>query len=73
MGRNFDKRMAKRKITAREAVLLWAEDESYADAGTQSGENDGRKDGKRDDGLLGLAASEGTGAEDESAIGDGLG
>jgi hypothetical protein len=73
MGRNFDKRMAKRKITAREAVLLWAEDESYAAAGTQSGENDGRKDGKRHDGLLELAASEGAGAEDESAIGDGVG
>ena len=73
MGRNFDNRMAKRKITAREAVLLWAEDESDAAAGAESGENDGRKDGKRHDGLLGLAASEGTGAEDEGAIGDCVG
>jgi hypothetical protein len=72
MGRNFDKRMAKRKISAREAMLLRAEDEGDAGAGPESGENDGRKEGKRDDGLLGLAAGERAGAEDESAIGDGV-
>jgi hypothetical protein len=70
MGRNFDKRMAKRKVTAREAMLLRAEYEGDAGAGTESGENDGRNEGKRHDGLLGFAASEGAGAEDESAIGD---
>ena len=65
--------MAKRKVIAREAMLLRAEYESDAGAaGWSAARTMGARCGKRDDGLLGLAASEGAGAEDESAIGDGL-
>jgi hypothetical protein len=72
MGGDFDEVMAERKILAREAALFRTEDESDAAAASESGENDGSESGKRYDGLLGLAASEGCGAEDERAIGDGL-
>ncbi len=62
--------MAKGEIVACEAAFFRAEDESDA-LGTGSRFGDARNEiGKGDDGLLGLAVSEGSGADDEGAAGD---
>ncbi len=66
---NFDEMVAEGKIVACEAVLFGSEDESDA-AGFSL--EDGCKRRERDDGLLGLAVGEGSGAEDEGAVGDGF-
>jgi len=66
---NFDEMVAEGKIVACEAAFFRSEDESDA-AGFSL--EDGCKQRERDDGLLGLAVGEGSGAEDEGAVGDGF-
>ena len=73
MSGDFDEEMAKREVPAREAVLLRAEDQSHAAAAGKFGFDARPQIRQRDDRLLGCAAVEGAGADDQRRAGDGLG
>jgi hypothetical protein len=73
VSRNFDKAMADGEIVAGESVFLGSENESDAATAGEFRVDDGRKGWKRDDWLLRLTMRKCPSAEDESAIGDGVG
>ena len=66
---NLDEQVAAGKIFASEAVFFGAEDQSHAAAALDLGDQARRQIGEGDDGLLGLAMGEGTGADYQGAIG----
>ena len=71
VGGDLDEQMAPGEVFAGEAVFFRTEDEG--DAGGAFLFDIGSEIRKGEDGLLGLAMSEGSGADDEGAVGDGLG
>ena len=63
MGGNVDEQVAVRQIFACETVFFRAEDQGNARAAGELALDDGGQIGQGDDGLLGLAVGEGSGAE----------
>ena len=72
-GGNFDEEMASSEVIASEAALFRAKEDSDAAAACDFALDDGRQIREGDDRLVGLAAIERCGADDEGGIGDGLG
>lgn len=72
IGGDFDEQMAVRKIFAGKTALFRAKDEGYSPASGDFLLDERSERGQLDDRLLGFAASEGPGAGDQGAIGDGL-
>jgi hypothetical protein len=69
---DFDEAVAEGEVFTGEAALFRSEDESDSAFASEFGMDHWGQGGKRNDGLLGFAVSDGSGAEDEGAIGDGL-
>jgi methylthioribulose-1-phosphate dehydratase len=72
VGGDLDEGVTEGKVCAGEAALFRAEDKCDAAAAGELLLNERGERGQRECGLLGPAAGEGGGAEDEGAMGDGL-
>jgi len=73
MGGNLDEAVAKGKVVAGKAAFFGSEDEGGATAADELGLHDGCEGREENYRLLGLAMGECGSAEDEGAIGNGVG
>ena len=73
IGGDFDEQMTEGQVFSREAVLFRAEDEGDAATAGELLQHEIGQIGKGYHWLFGLAVGEGSGAEHEGAVGDGLG
>jgi hypothetical protein len=70
---DLDQDVAPGEVFACKSMFFRAEDQGHAAAADQFLTDQRGQLGERDDGLLGLAIGEGTGADNEGAVGDCLG